>query len=169
MGIDPAPFWANLYLYTYENEFMTKTIANDKQRAKKFHATKRFIDDLCGINDGGEFGLSHNEIYPKELELKLEHTGNRASFLNLDITIENDKFIFKLFDKRDEFPFSIVRLPYKDSNIPLSVFYSSLVGDFLRKGRSSMLLRDFLPKAKELCDRMSRQGAVKNRVCKVLR
>ena len=24
MGIDPAPFWANLFLYTYENEYMSK-------------------------------------------------------------------------------------------------------------------------------------------------
>ena len=87
MGIDPAPFWANLYLYSYENDFVTNTIAQDRSRAKKFHATKRFIDDLCGINDGGEFGRSYRDIYPNELDLKLEHAGNRATFLNLD-TVE---------------------------------------------------------------------------------
>ena len=26
MGIDPALFWANLYLYTYENEYMSEPI-----------------------------------------------------------------------------------------------------------------------------------------------
>ena len=93
MGIDPAPFWANLYLYSYENDFVTNTIAQDRSRAKKFHATKRFIDDLCGINDGGEFGRSYRDIYPNELDLKLEHAGNRATFLNLDITIEDGKFV----------------------------------------------------------------------------
>ena len=169
MGIDPAPFWANLYLYAYENDFMTNLIGNNRLRAKRFHATRRFIDDLCGINDGGEFGRSHPDIYPNELELKLEHAGNRATFLNLDITIEDGKFIFKLFDKRDEFPFSIVRMPYKDSNIPLTIFYASLVGEFLRIGRSSMLFRDFLPKARDLLDRMIRQGANASRVRRVLR
>ena len=90
-------------------------------------------------------------------------------FLILDITLEGGKFIFKLFDKRDEFPFSIVRMPYKDTNIPLTIFYASLVGEFLRLGRSSMLFRDFLPKARVLLDRMIRQGANTNRVRRVLR
>ena len=57
-------------LYAYENDFMTNVIGNDRLRAKRFHATRRFIDDLCGINDGGEFGRSHPDIYPNELELK---------------------------------------------------------------------------------------------------
>ena len=87
----------------------------------------------------------------------------------MDITIEDGKFIFKLFDKRDEFPFSIVRMPYKDSNIPLTIFYASLVGEFLRIRRSSMLFRDFLPKARDLLDRMIRQGANASRVRRVLR
>ena len=26
MGIDPAPFWANLYLYTYEEDFITNLV-----------------------------------------------------------------------------------------------------------------------------------------------
>ena len=55
MGIDPAPFWANLFLYAYENNFMTDLISTDKVKARRFHSTKRFIDDLCVLNDGGEF------------------------------------------------------------------------------------------------------------------
>ena len=39
MGIDPAPFWANLFLYTYENEYMSELISNDKVKARHFHAT----------------------------------------------------------------------------------------------------------------------------------
>ena len=46
MGIDPVPFWENLFLYTYENEYMSEPISNDKVKARHFHATKRFIDDL---------------------------------------------------------------------------------------------------------------------------
>ena len=30
MVIDPAPFWAILVLYTYENEYMSKLISNYK-------------------------------------------------------------------------------------------------------------------------------------------
>ena len=98
-------------------------------------------------------------VYPEELELKLEHSGSHASFLNLDITILEGEFVYKLFDKRDAFPFSIVRMPFINSNIPESIFYSALIGEFLRIARSTLKLADFLIKAKDLCKRMENQGA----------
>ena len=82
-----------------------------------------------------------------------------ATFLNLDVKIEDRRFIYKLYDKRDDFPFFIVRMPHMSSNIPQSIFYSALVGEFLRIGRSTLRFQDFLPKAKELLDRMKAQGA----------
>ena len=159
MGIDPAPFWANLFLYQFEQRYMSDLISTDKVKARHFHSTKRFIDDLCAINDGNLFGRVYRDIYPEELELKLEHSGTHASFLNLDITINEGIFVYKLFDKRDAFPFSIVRMPHMDSNIPESIFYSALVGEFLRIARSTLLLEDFQGKAKSLCQRMQSQGA----------
>ena len=159
MGIDPAPFWANLFLYQYEHRYMDELIGSDKVKARHFHSTKRFIDDLCALNDGNLFDQVYRDIYPDELELKQEHSGNHGTFLNLDITIVNGKFVYKLFDKRDAFPFSIVRMPHIDSNIPESIFYSALMGEFLRISRSTLLLEDFLNKAKELCHRMLNQGA----------
>ena len=159
MGIDPAPFWANLYLYYYEEKYISGLIGCDKIKARKFHAVKRFIDDLLALNDGGEFGRNHINIYPVELELKLEHSGREATFLNLHIRIEDGKFVYSLYDKRDDFPFAIVRMPHRDSNIPEKIFYSAIVGEFLRIARSSMLYPDFLPKARDLLVRMRNQGA----------
>ena len=91
--------------------------------------------------------------------MKVEHHGQHASFLSLDITIVDKIFVYKLFDKRDAFPFSIVRMPYRQSNIPCSIFYSALAGEYLRIARSTLQLQDFLPKAKELIKRMTSQGA----------
>ena len=159
MGIDPAPFWANLFLYAYENSYVTHLITADKVKARHFHSTKRFIDDLCALNDGGEFGRVHKDIYPNELELKVEQSGVHATFLSLDITISEGIFIYKLFDKRDAFPFSIVRMPYTSSNIPETIFYSAMVGEFLRIAHSTMLYEDFLPKASKLVCRLNKQGA----------
>ena len=110
MGIDPAPFWANLYLYHYESRFVTKRIREDKKRARKFTHASRFIDDQCNLNDSGEFGLSTHLIYPSELELKCEYSGIYATFLELYITIQNGIFVYNLFDKRDDFPFVVVRM-----------------------------------------------------------
>ena len=159
MGIDPAPFWANLFLYAYESNYMSDLIALDKVKARHFHSTNRFIDDLCTLNDGGEFGRVYKDIYPNELELKVEHSGSHATCLNLDITIREGIFVYKLFDKRDAFPFSIVRMPYVSSNIPESIFYSAMVGEFLRIARSTLFFNDFLPKTRELIHRLNNQGA----------
>ena len=63
---------------------MGKLITGDIARAKKFHETFRFIDDLCALNDGRQFQKSYKEIYPKELVLKLEHSGSHTTFLNIE-------------------------------------------------------------------------------------
>ena len=117
MEIDPTPFWTNVSLYSYEEEYMLSLISSDKIKARHFHSTKRFTDDLCAINDCGKFGRSICDIYPEQLELKFEHQGDHATFLNLDITFKEGTFIYKSFDKRDSFRFSIVRMPYIESHI----------------------------------------------------
>ena len=169
MGIDPAPFWANLFLYAYEVNYMSDLIASDKVKARHFHSTRRFIDDLLALNDGGEFGRVHKDIYPSELELKEEHSGSHGTFLSLEINMQEGLFVYKLFDKRDAFPFSIVRMPYISSNIPESIFYSAMVGEFLRIARSTLLFTDFLPKTRELIHRLNNQGAVQHTSIRHLR
>ena len=123
MGIDPALFCVNLYLYNFEKDYVGLLIHNDKRMASKFHGMYRFIDDLCAINDGNQFDTSKKDIYPPELELKREHHGEHATFLDLDISIKDGQFSYKLYDKRDAFPFSIVRTPHLSSNIPEFVLW----------------------------------------------
>ena len=55
MGLDPAPFFANLFLFYYESEWLKKLKKSDNIKARKFGNTFRFIDDLIAMNDGGEF------------------------------------------------------------------------------------------------------------------
>ena len=170
MGIDPAPFWANLYLYHYEHEYITHLMRTDKRRARKFVNACRFIDDECNINDDGEFSRSYHDIYPKELQLKCEHQGIKATFLELHVEIiENGIFNYKLFDKRDDFPFSIVRMPDLSGNIPSFIFYGSIMSEFLRIARCTRQIEDFIPRAKDLCNRMVSQGGSKNVVLKQIR
>ena len=168
MGIDPAPFWANLFLYFFESKFMKDLISSGSKRAYRYHGVGRFIDDLCAINDSNDFASSHKCIYPKELELKVEHQGTHATFLDLDITIDEGVFIYKFFDKRDAFPFFIVRMPHLSSNIPSSIFYGSVFSEFLRIARCSLLLDDFVNKASSLYQRMVSQGGKPNSIKKQL-
>ena len=88
---DPAPFWAK-----YVQRIIS--IISDI-----LAATTIFIDNLCTINENVKFLSSFRKIYPNKLELKLENQGKHASNLDLDITIEDEIFVYKLFDKRDKF------------------------------------------------------------------
>ena len=78
-------------------------------------------------------------------------------------------FLIKLFDKRDDFPFSIVRMPDLSGNIPSFIFYGSIMSEFLRIARCTRLIEDFIPRAKMLCKRMVSQGGSKNVVIKQIR
>ena len=70
MGGDPAPFWANLFLFFFEHKWIKKMRQTNNLIARKFSQTFRFIDDLIAINDDGMFENYHREIYPEELHLK---------------------------------------------------------------------------------------------------
>ena len=164
MGIDPAPFWANLYLYWYEQKHVSSLMKTNQANARLYKYASRFIDDQCNLNDSSQFKNSCQAIYPPELQVKCEHEGQHATFLELDITIENGIFVYKLFDKRDEFPFSIVRMPDLSGNIPDHVFYGSVMSEFLRIARATLFYHDFIPKAKELFIRMVNQSGEKHKV-----
>ena len=48
-----------------------------------------------------------------------------------------ESFEFGFFDKRDSFPFSIVRMPDKSSNVPSSTVYSAIGSESLRIARAN--------------------------------
>ena len=65
IGSDPAaPFFANLFLFFYESEWIEKMSRFDFPRARRLFNTFCYIDDLNALNDHGEFGRSAKEIYP---------------------------------------------------------------------------------------------------------
>ena len=169
MGSDPAPFFANLFLYYYESRWMNELKKKDLIGARKLCNIFRFIDDLNAINDAGEFEKHFQDIYPGELELGKENSSNlEASFLDLDIKIKDGRFQVGLFDKRDGFPFTIVRMPYRSSNIPSNMFYSSIGAEILRIARASNNSDCFSLSIKPLVIRMLKQGACKEKLNNVL-
>ena len=74
--------------------------------------------------------------------------------MELSISISNRYFSTKLYDKRDTFGFHISRLPFRDSNIPKRMFYSSACAEVLRICRADEIIS-----AKSLTARMLRQCA----------
>ena len=145
MGSDPAPFMANLFLYFYESKWLESTNKHNLIKARKFSNVFRFIDDLCAINDDFEFRKNFKNIYPPELELKEENIStSHASFLDLSIDIVDGNFVTSLFDKRDAFPFSIVRMQYLSSNMPSKNFYASVCSEILRLAGTNTNINSFV-------------------------
>ena len=83
--------------------------------------------------------------------------------------MENGHLNTKLFDKRDDFPFSIVRLPFQCSNIPSNMFYASIGAEILRIGRVSSSTNNFLSSCRILITRIKKQGANNFKLNKVLK
>ena len=166
MGISPAPYWANLYLHMHEYKYMKNKIKENKKHARLFNNNMRFIDDMICINDSGEFGKEYSNIYPESLELKCEYDGLKATFLDLNISIQQGKFTYKLFDKRDNYKFKIIRMPYMTSNIPTRIYYATFMSEMLRIARTTLECGDFTEKSKVLIKRMRAQGGEENMIKK---
>ena len=142
----------------------------DPARAQKFRHVFRFIDDLISFNDDGEFEKSFLEIYPREMEVKKENeVDTAASYLELGLAINDDRVTSKLYDKRDAFKFSVVRLPYICSNIPLKMYYATIGAEILRIGKATSEYSFFLESVSTLLRRMKKQGADGPGIKKILR
>ena len=78
MGTNSASLLADLFLHTYEYEFIIKTMKGDITRVLQFNKTFRYIDDLlCVTNDN--FNKHIGEIYQSELILKNTSTTTTTS------------------------------------------------------------------------------------------
>ena len=67
MGTNCAPLLADLFLYSYENEFLDKLVKEGKTKlARKFNLSHSYTDDLISFNNK-RFEEFISDIYPKEL------------------------------------------------------------------------------------------------------
>ena len=118
MGTNCAPLLADIFLYSYEAEFIQTLIKSGKRHlAKSFNFTYRYID-VFSLNDH-KFSDYVYDIYPVELEIK-ETTDDqyRSSFLELLLEIDKDgRLRVKIYDKRDDFNFDIVNFPFLYGNV----------------------------------------------------
>ena len=55
-----------------------------------------------------------------------------VSYLDIWITISQQKFATTVYDKRDGFGFDIVNFPYMDSNIPTNPAYGVYISQLVR-------------------------------------
>ena len=84
VGTNCAPLLADLFLYSYENEFLDKLIKEGKRKlARRFNLSYRYIDDLILFNNK-RFKEFISDIYPKELTIsQTTESTSVASYLDL--------------------------------------------------------------------------------------
>ena len=160
MGTNCARLLADLFLDSYEAEFIQTLIKSGKRHlAKSFSFTYRYIDDVLSINKP-KFGDYIDYIYPVELEIKNTTDADRqASYLDLDLSYDRDKRLqVKLYDKRDDFSFNTVNFPFLSSNIPQSPAYGVYVTQLIRYARASSAYSDFLVRSRLLTCKLLGQG-----------
>ena len=159
MGTNCAPLLADLFLYSYEAEFIQKLLSSKRKTlAKSFNFTFRYIDKVLSLKNK-HFGDNVNMIYPPELEIKdTTDTYFSASYLDLLLNIDtNGTFSTKLYDKRDDFSFPIVNFPFLDSNIPSSPAYGVYVSQLIRYSRACSHYQDFVTRGLLLTSNLFRQ------------
>ena len=94
MGTNCAPLLADLFLYSYETDFIQWLLKkSEKKLTRSFNFTFRYIDYVFSLNNC-KFGDFIDHIYPIEIEIKdTTDTARYASYLDLnmqhDLRLEN--------------------------------------------------------------------------------
>ena len=106
METNCAPLLADIFLYSYEAEFIQCLLSTGRKKlAYRFNFTYRYIDDVLSINNP-EFENFLGQMYPVELEIKETTESNTsASYLDLLLSIGKDGQLHtSIFDIREKFP-----------------------------------------------------------------
>ena len=119
------------------------------------------------LNDKGHFTDNHINIYPDVLTLNTTNVSNTSTnYLDMNISVVNDKFQYKLYDKRNDFDFKVISLPNLKSNVPINASYSVIYSQITRYFNATNNVSEFLLsidnlKSKMLMQNFANKGIVK--------
>ena len=111
------------------------------------------------IFDNNFFDSMVNRIYPSELQLnKANASDTEALFFDLHLPISDGFVKIKIYDKRDDFDFDIVNLPFLDGDVPRSTYYGVYISQLIRFARVPSHADDSNAGNKVLTAKLLRQG-----------
>ena len=82
----------------------------------------------------------------------------RNLFLDLNLCISDGTVSTKIYDKRDDFDFDIVKFPFIDGDVPQRASYGVYVSQFIRFARDSSNFSDFQFRNKAVTAKLLWQG-----------
>ena len=153
MGTNSAPYLANIYLHTFEYCYLEKLIREGKiDIAKLLSNTYRYQDDCIAINDKAIF-KKHFELMYNGSAMELKNTNlsrDKCNFLDLTISIYQGKFIYRSYDKRNDFNFNVVNYPNLSGNIPVSQSYGVFTSQLVRYCSINSSFKNFVSDVRQL-------------------
>ena len=171
MSTNCVPFLVDIFLYSYEAEFIQSLLSTGRKRlASQFNFTYRYIDDVLSINNP-DFEHYLGQMYPLELEIKdTTESNNSAFYLDLLLSTGRDGQLHTyLYDKRDDFNFHITNFPFLSSNISSSPACGVFISQLILYARASSSYECFILRAVRLSNELHRQGYVKESLRSSLR
>ena len=134
MGTNCASSLADLFLYSYENEFPDNMIRSGHRRlVRSFNLSYRYTNDLI-VSNHKKFLDYLKEIYPSQLTVeKANKSDHLDDYFNLKFIIDSGgKLSTRLYDKRDDFDFHIVNFPFLSINMPSGNSYGVYILQLIR-------------------------------------
>ena len=164
MGTNCAPFLANIFLHTYEYDYLTKLVADGHiETAKLLANTYRYQDDCVAINDNGAFKEHFSFIYPTEMTLENTNISKAVcTFLDLRISVFRGKFRYCSYDKRRDFNFDICNYPNLMGNVPWGGSYGVYTSQLVRFCEINLNVETFVSDIKYMTEKFVKQGFLKS-------
>ena len=160
MGTNSAPHMANIYLHVYEHNYIEQLKSQHKyDDLKRLQHIFRYQDDLFVINDGGLFDSLYKNIYPKEMILKKTNVSPAVvNFLDSTVSIHQGKFVYKLYDKRNEFNFNVINYPYVCGNIPKTPSHGIFISQLIRFCNMNSSFKHYVSNCHDLFTKLVNQN-----------
>ena len=178
MGTNCAVFVANLFCFTYEYDFSSRLIENNRMDVlSHFRFTLRFVDDLLSCDNpifDRYMYLSQTDssgmrgIYPSFLTVKRDKMSDlEASFLDVLVYRAGDVFSTKIYDKREHPPLSAIhqsKFPHPSCFLSDRSKFGIVTSRLWCFGRICKRKCDFKERAKIFCSEFLNRGYTRGRV-----
>ena len=165
MDTNCAPLLADIFLYSYEADFIQSLLSTGRKRlASQFNFTYRYIDDVLVINNP-DVANYWSDVSPWTWDQRHDGEQHFSFYLNLLLSIGRDGQLHTtLYDKRDDFNFCIKNFPFLSSNIPSSPAYGVFISQLIRYAMASSSYECFIMRALRLSNKLLGQGYVNERL-----
>ena len=105
------------------------------------------------------------DIYPDSIPLTAGNSEkHKDTFLDLDINIDENRFITKVYHKVDDFNFEVVSFPFPTSNLSDRITYNSFYSQLVRFSSICSKFCDFASRSYNLLESLLKRDFLKNRL-----